>query len=146
MKQLIAMLACILLSSSVSSGIFAQTQNVRFSRERMKISEVFSAIEQQTGLTVAYNESALDLSGVVSVPSETNVSDLLASVLKNTGNSFYFHGKMILVYKEKQVKTSTYSGIIVDKAGPVAGAAVMVEGTDQVTVTGVDGKFAINAP
>lgn len=146
MKQLIAMLACILLSSSVSSGIFAQTQNVRFSRERMKISEVFSAIEQQTGLTVAYNESALDLSGVVSVPSETNVSDLLASVLKNTGNSFYFHGKMILVYKEKQVKTSTYSGIVVDKAGPVAGAAVMVEGTDQVTVTGVDGKFAINAP
>lgn len=130
MKQLIAMLACILLSSSVSSGIFAQTQNVRFSRERMKISEVFSAIEQQTGLTVAYNESALDLSGVVSVPSETNVSDLLASVLKNTGNSFYFHGKMILVYKEKQVKTSTYSGTVVDNAGPVAGAAVMVEGTD----------------
>lgn len=75
MKQLIAMLACILLSSSVSSGIFAQTQNVRFNRERMKISEVFSAIEQQTGLTVAYNESTLDLSGVVSVPSETNVSD-----------------------------------------------------------------------
>ena len=146
MKQLIAMLACILLSSSVSSGIFAQTQNVRFNRERMKISEVFSAIEQQTGLTVAYNESTLDLSGVVSVPSETNVSDLLAAVLKNTGNSFYFHGKMILVYKEKQTKTFTYSGTVVDKVGPVTGAAVMVEGTDQVTVTGVDGKFAINAP
>ena len=52
MKQLIAMLACILLSSSVSSGIFAQTQNVRFNRERMKISEVFSAIEHLQSLVI----------------------------------------------------------------------------------------------
>lgn len=130
MKQLIAMLACILLSSSVSSGILPRPRMSDSVGNRDEDIRSVFCHRAADGLTVAYNESALDLSGVVSVPSETNVSDLLASVLKNTGNSFYFHGKMILVYKEKQAKTSTYSGTVVDKAGPVAGAAVMVEGTD----------------
>ncbi len=145
MKQLIALLTCILLSSSVSSGLYAQTQSVRLKHERMTILDVFSAIEQQTGLTVAYNESSLDVSNIVVVPASGNVSDIMNDVLKNTGNSFSFQGKMILVHKVVQSKTFRYSGIVIDKDGPVIGAAVMVDGTDKVVVTGTDGKFSIDA-
>lgn len=51
----------------------------------------------------------------------------------------------LLQKKTKPVRTKTVSGVIVDTNGePVIGASVLVKGTNNGTITDLDGKFTVN--
>lgn len=139
---------CMLLGVVLSVNVFAQNQTVTFSQEKMKISEVFSIVEKQTGLSIAYNEDLLDVGRLVTLPPRKKLSDAMKTILEGTGTRATYQGKLILIVKDNEVKDNqlrTYTGIVRDDAGAVAGAVVMI-GSGQVNaVTGPDGEFSIRA-
>ena len=104
MKHLLALITCILLPLFSVWDLSGQEQTLRFPERKMKIADVFSAIEKQTDYTVAYNESVLDAGKVVTVPERKSLTEVLTAILKDTGTQFSFQGKMILIQKMETAK------------------------------------------
>jgi len=145
-------IACIILLAVLQfPSLYAQNQSVKFSGDKIAVRDAFKTIEQQTGMTVAYNESLFDVGKLINPVGEKSVSEAMEDILKNTGMSFSFQGKMILVVKEEstpsqEAKSITVSGKVTDEAGePLVGAAVMVDGTLNGVITDLDGKYSIKA-
>ncbi len=145
-KHYLVALALVMLSAT---GLYAQNQVVSFPAGEMTIRQAFETIEHQLGVTVAYNESLLDVNKMVTPPSGKTLQEAVNAILSGTGMKASLDGKMILVVKEQQEKGATqeYSGQVLDAMGPVIGAMVIPENksTESVAMTDIDGKFTVKA-
>ena len=148
MKQIKHYLIALMLVIIPAIGLHAQNQVVNFRSGTMTVRQAFEAIEHQLGMTVAYNESLLDVNRKVTPPSEKTVMEAMAAILDGTGMQASLDGKMILVVKNGQQTEAPaeYSGKVVDASGPVPGAMILLDGKkDNVAMTDLDGNFSIKA-
>lgn len=135
MKQIKHYLITLLLAIMPVVGLHAQNKVVTFPSGTMTVRQAFEAIEHQLGMTIAYNESLLDVNRHVTPPSGKHVLEAMTAILDGTGMQASIDGKMILVVKADQKAAPVeYKGKVVDSSGPVPGAMVML-----------DGQFAIRA-
>ena len=143
-RFLVCMLVGYLL---LSLPAYAQEPVINFSQRQMTLSQALAAVEQQSGYSIAYNENLLDLRKVVSTPSGKTLSELLPILLDGSNAEARISGKMILIVeKEKErPRSSTYTGVVVDKDGPLVGALVQVLGMQSAVTTSIDGTFSIPA-
>lgn len=142
MKRQLLLFTMLLFSVLTS----AQNQKVRIeSTGPMTLSEVFRQIEQQTNMTVAYNENSIDVGNVVSViPGSASLSTVMDKALEGTGMTFKIQGSIIAVVQEN--KEHVYSGVVKDAIAPIVGAVLMIAGDSNTAVmTGLDGDFSIKA-
>lgn len=134
-----------------------QTKNgsISLSFKNEPIVIVFDKIEQQSGFSFFYDESALENIPAVNVGfSNENLQQVLKKLTEKTGLTFVVKEKTISVIKKKTetadpVKPSrkTLTGIITDiNLEPIIGASVTVKGEKAGTITDVDGKFNIQVP
>ena len=146
MKQA-TILLCMLVGLLFPAALSAQDEPViTFPRERMILSEALAVVEQQSGYSIAYNESLLDVRKTVRTPSGRKLSQALLLLLDGTGCEARIKDKMILIVrKEAAVKAVTYSGVVRDKDGPVIGAVIQVEGTPTAATSGLGGTFSVVA-
>lgn len=125
---------------------FAQKNSVTLKMENVKLSEMLSAVEKQTGYIFIYKSDELDLDAPVFVNVQgAKVEDVLDNVLKEKV-TYSISGRQIVLkgateYKNEKVRNVT--GIVSDIAGPMPGVSVMEAGTKNGTVTDFDGKFSI---
>lgn len=147
MKQIQHYLITLLLAIMPVVGLHAQNKVVTFPSGTMTVRQAFEAIEHQLGMTIAYNESLLDVNRHVTPPSGKHVLEAMTAILDGTGMQASIDGKMILVVKADQKATPVeYKGKVVDSSGPVPGAMVMLDGKkDNVVMTDIDGQFSIQA-
>ena len=147
MKQIKHYLITLLLAIMPVVGLHAQNKVVTFPSGTMTVRQAFEAIEHQLGMTIAYNESLLDVNRHVTPPSGKHVLEAMTAILDGTGMQASIDGKMILVVKADQKAAPVeYKGKVVDSSGPVPGAMVMLDGKkDNVVMTDIDGQFAIRA-
>ena len=147
MKQIKHYLITLLLAIMPAVGLHAQNKVVTFPSGTMTVRQAFEAIEHQLGMTIAYNESLLDVNRHVTPPSGKHVLEAMTAILDGTGMQASIDGKMILVVKADQKAAPVeYKGKVVDSSGPVPGAMVMLDGKkDNVVMTDIDGQFAIQA-
>ena len=148
MKQIKHYLIALMLVIIPAIGLHAQNQVVKFRSGTMTVRQAFEAIEHQLGMTVAYNESLLDVNRKVIPPSGKTVMEAMAAILDGTGMQASLDGKMILVVKNGQQAEAPaeYSGKVVDASGPVPGAMILLDGKkDNVAMTDLDGNFSIKA-
>lgn len=148
MKQIKHYLIALMLVIIPAIGLHAQNQVVNFRSGTMTVRQAFEAIEHQLGMTVAYNESLLDVNRKVTPPSGKTVMEAMAAILDGTGMQASLDGKMILVVKNGQQAEAPaeYSGKVVDASGPVPGAMILIDGKkDNVAMTDLDGNFSIKA-
>lgn len=147
MKQIKHYLITLLLAIMPVVGLHAQNKVVTFPSGTMTVRQAFEAIEHQLGMTIAYNESLLDVNRHVTPPSGKHVLEAMTAILDGTGMQASIDGKMILVVKaDQKAATVEYKGKVVDSSGPVPGAMVMLDGKkDNVVMTDIDGQFAIQA-
>ena len=105
MKNYLLLLTAMLLSLVVS----AQDQKIKFpSQDPMTISEVFRLIEQQTNMTVAYNEKSIDVGKMVTTDvSGKPLSEVLEHILKGTGTTTKIKGNTKMV--DTQFETMFFS-------------------------------------
>lgn len=130
-----------------SIWVSAQQQQVTLSGSAVTLKEAFKQIEQQTDLFVDYNVSVIDETKVINkLPAKGNIKVVLEQLLEGLNCSFSFSNNHILIVEKKIVpsKKQTVKGVVKDGMGfPVIGANVIEKGTQNGTITGVDGSFVL---
>ena len=143
------LLVCTLMGLLLCLAVHAQEPVVSFPQKQMTLAEALDVVEQQSGLSIAYNENLLDLGKVVSTPSGNPLSEVLRLLLEDTGAEARISGKIILIVEKRRTappsSPETYSGIVRDSAGPLAGAVIQVQGSGTAVISSVDGAFSIEA-
>ena len=80
------------------SSVFGQSQQITVSMKNQPLLKVFESIEAQTDLSIAYNQTKLDVKQKVSVDfTQQTVSSVLNSILKGTGFTYRMEGKHIII-------------------------------------------------
>ena len=144
-KTVLSTLFCLLLCGI----LFAQTQQVNMRQGKATLGQVFRQIESQAGMSVDYDAQEVNPSQSVTVPAGANtVKALLDATLEGAGYTYTINKSHIIV-KAREVskkQAGVISGTVVDGKGePVAGAGVVVKGTNVGTVTDANGHFSLNA-
>lgn len=133
-----------------SQNAFAQQQRITLSEGQKTILSAFEEIEKQTQMTIAYNESVINVKQVIDVSvSNQSLPEAMATILKGTNTTYKIQGKqIIIVAAPKQAPTRKYNGVVLDPAGEsIIGASVMLKEDNSVgTITDVDGRFSLEVP
>ena len=143
-------LLVLLLGFMTCLTVSAQKVTLQF--RQVKLTKVFDAITQQTGLTVAYSRPTVDPDKIVTIEAkDEELSNVLSKLFTGTNVDFEIGEKKIYL-KEKSTsddtqqngKTRKISGVIVDEKGEaVIGASVSVKGTTLGTITNLDGEYVL---
>ena len=150
MRKLLLGRCLILISCFCLIGIPAigQNQQIHLQKKVLSLKEAFGEIERQTDLSVDYDALTVNISGQASVPQTSlTVDEFLKAILKGSGYTYEFQGNHILIKSSnKQGTTKQVSGKITDSKGePVAGANILIVGSNQGTSSDQNGEFSINA-
>lgn len=150
-KLLIFMLLCLF---TINIG-WAQGQRISIAAKNKTLLTAFEEIEKQTGLSIAYNQTKLNINKKVDKNFDNkSLSSIFTDLLQDSGFSFRFEDKHIIIVPVEQPKKQPsgnspkkITGTIVDGSGlPIIGANVVVEGTSSGTITDLDGRFSLDVP
>lgn len=136
----------------------AQSQTVSAKFERIPLEKALHEIESQTGLSVMYEESSLNLSSPITASfTSAPVSQVLSSIL-GKGCTVTFQGNFAVIRSASKrqdsrmevlpsAKKREIRGTVRDsKSGdPVMFVTVAVKGTQKATMSDTNGRFAIEA-
>lgn len=144
----------------ISLGSHAQEENktVTIQQEGITLREVFSQIEQQTGYTIAYELSTVDMNKRRSISlNKADINTTLKQVLQGLACTYKINGYHIIITflpKEKETKqpkgnelTQTIRGVVVDSNtdSPIEFAAISVMDLPHLgTVSDSLGRFRID--
>jgi TonB-linked SusC/RagA family outer membrane protein len=134
-----------------------QPQNITISVENASLKKIFDAIKKQTDYTVFYNYDILEDSRKVTIHvKEATVEQVLNLALKDQQLTYVIEDKMVGIYKLQREKNAkpvkalppppiNINGRVQnEKNEPVAGASVMIKGTNNGTTTNNNGEFTLN--
>lgn len=148
---LMLLMMCILCTTSLYA-LSQETPKIKISTKDISLKEFLHEIEQKTDYTFIYDNS-INMNLVMSVNlNQGSVPEILATALKGTGISYQIAGSQIILRDIKSVtkindlnQTKTINGTVIDEQGdPLIGATVKERGTQNGTITDIDGKFSIN--
>src|SRR4030042_6394863 len=148
MKLIVVFLSINLVS--LQAVTFSQSKQLSLNLENVSIKEVFSIIESQSNYRFLYNEKTIE-NQFVSINSENgSIDHILAEVLSNTGSSYrMLENNLIVITPENLVikQNIDIKGRVTDASGiPLPGVNVVEKGTDNGTVTDINGNFSIAVP
>lgn len=148
-KFCICCMLCFTLGLSAST--IAQQQKVNLHLSNVPLKVLFSEIQKQTNLYFVFNTEQAQKLGTFSVQvTNEAVESVLRKVLKNTGMTFEFDEKLIIVRPEQEDEVPEkipVKGIVKDEKGEVLpGVTIRVKGTTLGFVTNVKGEFDIDLP
>ncbi|MBR1807948.1 MAG: TonB-dependent receptor [Paludibacteraceae bacterium] len=135
-------LVLLLLAVAMSASLFAQ--GITLNVTNKSIRSVLPQIEEMSGWHFFYNSSSLTgLDKTVSVSlSNATLEQTLKKLLEGTGIVYQLMDNNVIVLSNEEKHPEGVSGVVLDQLSqPVIGAAVMVKGTQNGTVTDLDGKF-----
>lgn len=120
--------------------------------KKMTVKEAFSEIEKQTGMSVDYDESVIDLDRKIeTIVRNKPLAETLAILLKGTGCSYVIKNNHIVISAQTTTNTQapvlTITGTVIDELGePIAGANVVEKGTTNGIMTDMDGNYSLTVP
>lgn len=130
---------------------YAQHTMIHVKAQNLTIKEVLSLIEKQSDFSFFYNDNHIDVNRRVSVANvQGDIFTLLNEVFKNTNVNYTVRNKKIILSTKipgvDDIKpTVQIKGKVRDISGdPIIGATVMEDGTQNGTITDVDGNFILN--
>lgn len=140
----------LLILLSYSLNLNAQEQKVTLSQGQKTILSAFEEIEKQTKMTIAYNESVINVNQSINVNvTDKSLLDAFSLILKGTNTTYKIQGKqIIIVAAPQQIPQKKYSGVVFDESGEsIIGASITLKGNTTIgTITDFDGKFSIEIP
>ena len=158
-------LSLLLLISSVltlqAGSTYSQQVKINLELKDATLSEVISAIKQQTEFEFAYDsklESLLLKNASINVRNE-EIDNVLAALLAGTDVNFKVIDKIILLSKEDmKITTNTEKRLVLQQQKlvgtvtdfstnePITGANVIIEGTTIGVITDINGRFSLDIP
>ena len=148
-KRGITTLVLVLLVSVTTTA-----QTIKLTSIRATMQSLIQTIEKQTNMSVDYGQNTIDLNKTINVSSSSiSLHSLLTQMLRGTGLSYNISDRHIIiipsgnkVQQNSNTSKKEIKGRVVDIAGePLPGVSVKVKGTNNATVTDIDGNYSINA-
>lgn len=141
------LLACLLGFSPVAT-MHAQEASISIETYNRTVEEVLKQIETKTGLTFFFNNKHVDLKRRVPQPSlQGDIHEILKQLFAGTDVTYsILDKKIVLSVKDasRQDKAVTVKGKVTETNGEgIIGATVMVKGTNNGTVTDINGDFVL---
>ena len=148
MKKLLLILT--FLSCAMLPGHAAmQGQIIRFDPPTSTVGEALKTIEAQSGLSIVYNETQLDLGRKMQLSGEHRLDEVLQLILNGSGTEAVIRESIIIIVKSPSRQQPSplreYRGVVSDDEGPLAGAVINIAGSDRNAITDIDGAFSIMA-
>lgn len=143
---------------SLSFTAIAQHKNQTISIQQKDISlrDAFSLIEEQSGYSIAYEHSRLNLDKKIALSlKDANIDDALKQILKETQHTYKIKGYHIIISfspverennNKSPIFTQTIRGVVMDAKtnAPVELASVGIENTTFGAATDDHGRFRID--
>jgi len=130
---------------------FAQGSiQITIQKENITVIEALKEVEKQSKLSVGYNDSQLiDKPAINLNLKNIDLEKALSIILKGTGFTYGIKRNYINIISQPKTGTvviKQVTGRVVDENNePLIGVNIRVEGTDDGTVTDLDGKYVIKA-
>lgn len=138
----------------------AHATRVTMNVKNVKVTQAMKQLKQLTGYTFVYYSKDIDANKhVVVQANNADINDVVAQILVGQNVDYTIDGKRIIVSKKPASKQHALqavkqaqarggnvrtTGTIVDSNGePIIGATIRQSGTNNATISGVDGHFQI---
>ena len=130
---------------------YSQETKLNFNVNNATISSVLNRIEEQTEFRFFYDNANIDVSKKISLSIENkDIVDVLNVLFNETQITYEIVDRRILLIPIKpmenfvQVKQGMITGKVVDESGaPIPGTSIQKKGTNDGTISDVDGNFVI---
>ena len=135
----------------IQATAFAQSgMKITIQKENITVIEALKEVEKQSKLSVGYNDSQLiDKPAINLNLKNIDLEKALSIILKGTGFTYGIKRNYINIIPQPKTGTvvvKQVTGMVVDeKNEPLIGVNIRVEGTDDGTVTDLEGKYVIKA-
>lgn len=135
----------------IQATAFAQGgMKITIQKENITVIEALKEVEKQSKLSVGYNDSQLiDKPAINLNLKNIDLEKALSIILKGTGFTYGIKRNYINIIPQPKTGTvvvKQVTGRVVDeKNEPLIGVNIRVEGTDDGTVTDLEGKYVIKA-
>lgn len=151
-KRLFHFLIYILITFIAPNAIYSQQPaNVSVSVKNASLRQLFDEIEKNSVYKFSYRDILLDNKKDITINvSNTPVETILNGILHKRNLQYKVVGNSIMITAEelqnnKEGSSRKITGIVVDQAGiPVIGANIVEKGSNNGTITDIDGNFNIN--
>lgn len=144
----IILLLVILGVSNIYASVFSQSIDINLTLKSVPLKEAFTQIESKTDYKFLYRSDLIDIDKLTNleVKGKSTLDNFLALLLHNTEISYNVLNNNLIVLAPKQQHIIT--GVVTDaKTGlTIPGVNVLIEGTNQGTVTDLSGKYSIEVP
>lgn len=139
----------LLLSTFMLMGSASTAQKISLDRKDIPLAEALSAISQQTGFSVLYDEHLLRKAQRVNVHvASASLEETLMQCFSNQPLAYAVNNKTILItemtVKKPQAAVIVVTGRVINEKGePLSGVTVAVKNTLISTSTDKDGRYAL---
>lgn len=146
-----AVLAVVCLLLCVNP-VFAQIPNDKVTVNSSTLEQAINQIEAQSHFTFLLSTNAIDTQQKMPVNcKDKSLKEVLAQLFKDSEISYTFSGKQIILSQKSRVNKAssnttrkTIKGNVSDSSGePIIGASVFEKGTQNGTVTDVNGNYTL---
>ena len=128
-------------------SLAAAQVTVSFSKSEMTVKQAFVEIEKQTGYSLAYNETLVNVGRKVTVPAGPHTLDsALKILLEGSDVEYAIVGNKIVIEPSKTGgrQESTYIIHVTDRLGEaLPGVLVLIDGSKTPSVTDISGKVSV---
>lgn len=142
-----------------ASSAFNQRFDVALSFNNATLKNVVQSLKKQTDILFSYDTSleSFKVNNVSVKAEKESIEAILNQVFKGTDIRYKIEDGIVMLYspatasgrgvQATQQKTKRISGIVKDATGePIIGANVIVKGTTNGVITGLDGDFTLDVP
>lgn len=140
--------------TAVASSSYSQTTRLTLDMQGTTVSQVLSRIEGESQFYFTYNTREINPDRVVSVQlKDADIDAILKELFAGEDIHYVISDKHVVLYKDSKNKSiessqqalNVIKGKVSDNSGnPLPGVNVMVKGTNNGTVTGIDGNYSIS--
>ncbi|MCF8346685.1 MAG: TonB-dependent receptor [Bacteroidales bacterium] len=139
----------------MAGTIYSQTALLSLNCENVTVYEVLKSMESESEYYFLYSPKMINVDRTVSVKAENKgISSILDQIFTGTNVKYLVKDRQIVLSTEERlsmfslpVQPVRVTGKVTDKDGePIIGANISVKGTNEGTITDIDGSYEIKAP
>jgi len=131
----------------ISATGFSQTGRFNLHLDKTTIKEALTIIENQSSYKFVYRDSDIENKVVSTNIVNSSIDDVLKVMLTNTGSKFrILDNNLIVIAPEEVLQQKKVTGTVVDSqtGETLIGVTIFLKGTNQGTVSDVNGNFSLN--
>lgn len=144
--------AMLVASAALCLNLSVFSQNITLKTGNVTVKEAMEQLKKSSGYSFVFSSVDVNTQKRVSVSVQNaSIEEAVKQILKGqNGLDYEIKGKKIIIQKNSTPASSQQKkkvmGRVVDANGEaIIGATVVIKGTNEATITDIDGNFSINA-